>query len=260
MEAQLNELLGTACDPSPTSAASTCCWPGSCRRIRKSDLGLSNMVDKDRYHRLNAAISDLRGTDVDFYIKGVDELRIRHDSVMVEACNASFQVHLQVDPATFANQYNIAQVLAGPVLACATNSPLLFGRRLWAETRIAVFQQAVDTRRPTPPHARRRSAGHVRRPLAAELDPRALPRGHRPLPAAARPTSTITDPFESLGARARRRTWPRCASTPARCGVGTAAATAISDGVPHLRIENRVLPAGPDDRSTRSPTPRCGSA
>ena len=74
---------------------------------------------------------------------------MRHDSVMVEACNASFQVHLQVDPATFANQYNIAQVLAGPVLACATNSPLLFGRRLWAETRIAVFQQSVDTRRPS---------------------------------------------------------------------------------------------------------------
>ena len=68
---------------------------------------------------------------------------------MVEACNASFQVHLQVDPATFANQYNIAQVLAGPVLACATNSPLLFGRRLWAETRIALFQQSVDTRRPS---------------------------------------------------------------------------------------------------------------
>src|SRR6476619_1043042 len=117
--------------------------------IRKSDLGLSNMVDSERYRQLNEAISNLRGHEVDFYIKGIDELRMRHDSVMVEACNASFQVHLQVDPATFANQYNVAQVLAGPVLACATNSPLLFGRRLWAETRIAVFQQSVDTRRPS---------------------------------------------------------------------------------------------------------------
>ena len=58
-----------------------------------------------------------RAASYEFYIKGLDELRMRHDSVMVEACNASFQVHLQVEPDEFANLYNIAQVLAGPVLA-----------------------------------------------------------------------------------------------------------------------------------------------
>jgi CBS domain-containing protein len=114
--------------------------------IRKNDLGLENMVPSPRYVALNRAMTAMRGDAYDFAIKGIDELVVQHDSVMVEACNASFQVHLQVDPGNFARLYNLAQVLAGPVLAIATNSPLLFGRRLWSETRIALFEQAVDTR------------------------------------------------------------------------------------------------------------------
>src|SRR6185295_3058610 len=77
---------------------------------------------------------------------GVDELLFKHESVMAESCCTSFQVHFQVGPEEFAKYYNIAQVLAAPVLAAATNSMLLFGRRLWHETRIALFQQSVDTR------------------------------------------------------------------------------------------------------------------
>ena len=42
--------------------------------------------------------------------------------------------------------YNISQLISGPVLAVSTNSPMLFGKRLWNETRIAVFQQSTDTR------------------------------------------------------------------------------------------------------------------
>ncbi len=78
--------------------------------------------------------------------RALDELSIRHDSVMVEACNTSFQVHYQVGPEEFAELYNLTQAVAGPVLAAACNSPLLFGRRLWRETRIALFQQSVDHR------------------------------------------------------------------------------------------------------------------
>src|SRR5262245_5263493 len=115
--------------------------------IRKSDLKMENMTPSPRYAALNAAMTALRGGDYEFYIKGIDELVLRHDSVMAEACNASFQVHFQVGAKEFATLYNMAQAVAGPVLAAATNSPLLFGRRLWAETRIALFQQAVDTRK-----------------------------------------------------------------------------------------------------------------
>ena len=71
---------------------------------------------------------------------------LKHDSVMLESCNASFQVHFQVGADEFANLYNIAQAVAGPVIAAAANSPMLFGRQLWRETRIALFMQAVDTR------------------------------------------------------------------------------------------------------------------
>jgi CBS domain-containing protein len=114
--------------------------------IRKNDLGMENMVPSPRYLALNRATTAMRGEAYDFAIKGIDELIVKHDSVMVEACNASFQVHLQVDPDDFARMYNLAQVLTGPVLSVGTNSPILFGKRLWAETRIAVFEQAVDTR------------------------------------------------------------------------------------------------------------------
>ncbi len=242
MEAQLNELLARVRSVANERGVDVL-LAGILPTIRTSDLGLSNMVDKDRYHRLNAAISNLRGTEVDFYIKGVDELRIRHDSVMVEACNASFQVHLQVDAATFANQYNIAQFLAGPVLACATNSPLLFGRRLWAETRIAVFQQAVDTRRPT--HHMRDVGPRVTfgdrwlRSSILELYREDISRFPPLLP-----DITISDPFEALA----RGEAPDLAAL--RLHTGTVwrwnrGCYGISEGVPHVRIENRVLPAGP---------------
>ena len=79
-------------------------------------------------------------------IQGTDELHTEHDSVMLESCNTSFQVHLQVDPHEFAQVYNVAQVVTAPAMAAAVNSPLLFGKRLWDETRIALFQQSVDTR------------------------------------------------------------------------------------------------------------------
>jgi hypothetical protein len=75
---------------------------------------------------------------------------------MLEACCTSFQVHYQVGANEFADMYNLAQAITGALLACATNSPLLFGRRLWRETRIPLFQQAVDTRSASH-HVRERS-------------------------------------------------------------------------------------------------------
>ena len=108
------------------------------------------MTPKPRYQALNTAMTRLRGGDYEFQLKGADELSVKHDSVMLEAGCTSFQVHYQVEPAEFAQCYNIAQAITAPLLAAATNSPLLFGRRLWRETRIPLFQQAIDTR----------SAGH----------------------------------------------------------------------------------------------------
>ena len=128
--------------------------------IGKTDLGLANMVPNPRYKTLSRAMVEARGESFDFSIKGIDELVVKHESVMVEACCASFQVHLQLaEPERFAHAYNVSQLLLAPVLAAGVNSPVLFGRRLWAETRIALFEQACDIR--TPGHHLRDSIPRV---------------------------------------------------------------------------------------------------
>jgi hypothetical protein len=210
--------------------------------VRKSDLGLENMTPNPRYFALNAALTRLRGKAYEISIKGVDELMVQHDSVMVEACNASFQAHLQVGAKEFARMYNIAQAVTGPVLAAATNSPMLFGKRLWHETRIAVFQQAVDTRGSSA-NLRERSPrvdfgrSWVRESVL-ELYREDVTR-FRVLLAA----RGVTDPLTPAAGEPR----PQGAAAPQRHGVPLEPRRyGISEGKPHLRIELRVLPSGPN--------------
>jgi len=213
--------------------------------LRLQDLELASMTPKPRYFALNDALSRLRGEAYDLRIAGTDELLIKHDTVMLEACNTSFQVHLQVDPDRFARAYNVAQVVAAPVLAAAVNSPVLFGRRLWQETRIAVFQQAIDTRSSSyymQDHSSRVHFGRdwVRR-SALELFQEDVTR----FPALMGPEDPNLDcPFESLraGRAPRLQALQLHNSTVYRWNRPC---YGISNGKPHLRIENRVLPAGP---------------
>lgn len=115
--------------------------------IRKHDLKMKHLTPKKRYRALMKALSrQLIGKAFELKILGIDELIVQHDSPLMEACNTSFQVHMQVKPDEFVKLYNISQALAAPVMAAAANSPLVFGKRLWHETRIALFQQALDTR------------------------------------------------------------------------------------------------------------------
>lgn len=111
-----------------------------------NNVGEENMTDVERYSFLNDAIKQTRRKSFDIHIKGVDELNLLHDSVMLEGCNTSFQMHLQLPPKDFVDNYNWAQAIAGPVLSICANSPLLFGKELWSETRIALFTQSIDTR------------------------------------------------------------------------------------------------------------------
>ncbi|AWV88096.1 glutamate-cysteine ligase family protein [Bradymonas sediminis] len=211
--------------------------------MKKSDLGLENMTPQPRYRALNDSMTALRGKAYDFHIKGTDEFIVQHDNVMLEACNASFQVHFQVAPDEFAHLYNIAQAVAAPVLAVATNAPMLFGKRLWKETRIALFQQSVDTRS---------SGTHIR-----EMHPR-VSFGSRWIKDSVLEIyrddisrfrllfsgGEAEDPFAALEAGRA----PQLSAL--RLHTGTVyrwnrACYGISEGKPHLRIENRVLPAGP---------------
>ncbi|MEZ4980021.1 MAG: hypothetical protein R2769_00215 [Saprospiraceae bacterium] len=129
--------------------------------LRKYDLELHNLTPKPRYFALMESINKQlkEGSSYELRLEGIDELLIKHSSPLLEACNTSFQVHLQVAPKDFPAYYNIAQALAAPVMAIATNSPIVFGKRLWHETRIALFQQALDTRGTHEAFKRKKSTG-----------------------------------------------------------------------------------------------------
>ena len=133
------------------------CLTGILPTLRKPDLDLSNLTPKPRYFALMEALnSQMLGSAFELRLSGIDELLVKHDSPLLEACNTSFQVHLQVSPDLFVPMYNMAQALAAPVMAISANSPIVFGKRLWHESRIALFQQALDVRT-THDHMRERS-------------------------------------------------------------------------------------------------------
>jgi len=211
--------------------------------LQLSDLGLDNMAPVPRYRMLNASLVKLRAGDFQVRIKGVDELFVVHDNVMLESCNTSFQLHFQVAPDEFASMYNLAQAVTGPVLAAAVNSPVLLGQRLWHETRVALFEHSVDHRSAT--HRSRGQRARVRFGerwvdnsvleifrddiarfrvvIPAEIDENALvelDQGRIPhLRALCIHNGTVYR-------------WNR-------------PCYGWADGRAHLRIENRVLPAGP---------------
>ena len=155
LETNINNLLGDL-DKVVQEKGLNYVLTGILPTIRKFDMEIDNLTPLQRYHALIEAIEKLRGKFCELHIRGMDELKIKHDSAMLESCNNSFQVHLQVRPDDFVKLYNISQVLAAPSISIACNSPMLFGKRLWAETRVALFQQSIDTR-VTSEHLRDRS-------------------------------------------------------------------------------------------------------
>jgi CBS domain-containing protein len=163
---------------------------------------------------------------------------------MMESCNTSFQVHFQSNGKDFANHYNIAQAITAPVLAVAVNSPLLFGLRLWQETRVALFQHSTDERS---------------RPQLARNQPTRVSFGDGWLHDSVielfhdqitrfRPIIMISEPDENPFAVLARGETPSLSALRIHNGTvwrWNRACYGISGGVPHLRIENRALPSGP---------------
>lgn len=211
-------------------------------------LGMSNeALEKARrplrYKYLTEALKKQRGSMFEFRISGMDELITKHASAVFEGCNTSFQVHYQTHPDDFLAAYNWAQAITGPVMAATTNSPLLFGKRLWRETRIALFQQSVDTRN---------SAN-----LHRVTDPR-VAFGTK------WETGSIVDMYKENIARHRILLIADIEEDSLKIlnegGVPSLSALQIHNGCiykwnracygvgggkPHFRIENRILPAGP---------------
>jgi len=222
------------------------CYPlltGILPTLRSEDLGMDSMTSRQRYQSLNQAILEMRKSPQKFHIQGTDELSTSSDSVMFESCNTSFQIHYQVGASEFSNLYNWAQTIAGPVLAACTNSPLFLGKRLWNETRIALFQQATDTRgyqeelRQTKPRVvfgerwmNSQVTDFIKRDLST----------YRPLVY----VDGLVDSLSQLGQGEvpRLRAFSLFNGTIYRWNRPC---YGITNGKPHFRVENRYLPAGP---------------
>jgi len=213
--------------------------------LHKNDLESHNLTPRERYKLLVESLSaQLLGQAFELRIQGIDELLLRSHTPLLEAANTSFQVHLQVEPDNFVPYYNIAQALTAPVLGISANSPIVFGRRLWHESRIALFQQALDVRT-TNEHMRERSP---RVNFGSDWV-----------------HNSILDIYREDIARFRSLIYPEtnenamevvlAGNIPRLSALQVHNSTVyrwnrpcygISDtGKPHLRIENRVLPAGP---------------
>ena len=113
--------------------------------VRQSDLCMAHISAMKRYAALNEQVLRLReGKPLQLNIHGVDVLRAEHRDVMLESATTSFQIHLQVPLGIAMRAYNASIILSAPMVAVAANSPFLFGKNLWAETRIPLFEQSVE--------------------------------------------------------------------------------------------------------------------
>ena len=242
MEAELEELLRLAREGAAASGCSIL-LAGILPTLQQKDLSLENMVQYPRFLTLNRVMTELRGGQFQTFIKGLDELNVSHDNVMMEACNTSFQIHFQVGPDEFANLYNLAQAVTGPVLALAVNSPVLLQHRLWHETRVALFQQSLDVR-----SRALQQRGHRQRVTFGDrwVDRSVLEIFREDI---ARFRALLsTDLGESSSAMLDRGETPPLRALCLHNGTvyrWNRPCYGVKDGKPHLRIENRVVPAGP---------------
>ncbi len=205
-------------------------------------LNADSFSANPRYDLLNEQIFAARGEDLDIRIAGVERLSTFADTMAPEAACTSVQLHLLVEPSEFGTHWNAAQAIAGVQLALAGNSPFFFGKELWRETRIPLFEQATDTR----PEELRAQGVRPRvwfgeRWITSIFD--LFEENVRYFPALL-PVCEDEDPVEVLAGG----DIPRLQELRLHNGTIYRWNRPIYDvvrGRPHLRVENRVLPAGP---------------
>jgi hypothetical protein len=205
-------------------------------------LNADSFSANPRYQLLNEQIFAARGEDLDIRINGIERLGTYADSITPEAACTSVQLHLQVDPQAFGVHWNAAQAIAGIQLALGANAPFFFGKELWRETRIPLFEQATDTR-----SEELRAQGVRPRVWFGERWVTSIfdlfEENVRYFPALL-PVCEDEDPAETLA----RGDIPRLQELRLHNGTIYRWNRPIYDvvrGRPHLRVENRVLPAGP---------------
>ena len=210
--------------------------------LSADDLQADAMTDLPRYRALSAGLRRLHSGPYEVRIDGEEPLSVTCDDVTLEGANTALQLHIRVDPALFAAAYNAIQIATAPALALAANSPVFLGHRLWDETRVALFKQAVDVRAPQESGWRlpaRVSFGHGWvREGAYELFAEAVA-----LYPCLLPVTGDEDPLEPV----RSGELPRLDELRLHQGTVWRWNRAIYDPSAggHVRIEMRALPSGP---------------
>jgi CBS domain-containing protein len=211
--------------------------------ISKAHLNFDYITPMPRYYALNQKLMALRMNHFHLYLLGVDELNISHDSILFEACNTSFQLHLQIEPNDFISSFNWAQAISGPVLGICANSPLLFGRELWNESRIALFRQSVDTRnissalKDEAPRVAFGSDWATGSPASIYKDDISQ---HKVI--------LSRDLTQNSLEMVQQGKIPKLEALTLHSGTiypWNRACYGVGNGKPHLRIENRYIPSGP---------------
>jgi hypothetical protein len=210
--------------------------------VGEEHLTRASFSDNPRYELLNEQIFAARGEDLEISIGGVERLATYADTIAPEAACTSVQLHQQVEPEAFASFWNAAQAIAGPQVAVAANSPFFFGKELWRETRIALFEQATDTR-PDELKAQgvRPRVWFGERWITSIFD--LFEENVRYFPALL-PLCEDEDPVEVL----ERGDTPTLAELKLHNGTVYRWNRPVYEVVrdrPHVRVENRVLPSGP---------------
>ena len=209
---------------------------GTLPTVQPELLHSSNMSPMVRYQALNDRIMAVRdGAPLEIDIEGVDHLAMEHDDVMLEAATTSFQIHLQCLPDRAVRDFNASLAVSAPMVALAANSPFLFGRSLWAETRIPLFEQAVSMGRRNPERVTFGS-GYANDSLFELFrENQSVHRVLIPFVQPDEPPSKYTHVRFQNGTVWR---WNR-----PLLGFDF-------DGQPHVRIEHRVTPSGPTIRDS----------
>ena len=231
-----------AADAKARSIGSYLVMIGILPTLTEDDVNEETMSANERYKVLNEQIFAARGEDMRIEIDGAEQLLTHADSITPEAACTSVQLHTQVSPDAFANYWNAAQAIAGAQVALAANSPFLFGKQLWHETRITLFEQATDTR----PDELKEQGVRPRvwfgeRWITSVFD--LFEENLRYFPALL-PICEDEDPLAVLDDGAI----PLLAEMSLHNGTiyrWNRPVYGVVNGTPHLRVENRVLPAGP---------------
>src|SRR6201987_3501221 len=241
LETELRADLNAA-DTRARTTGSHLVMVGILPTLAEQDVHEDAMSANERYKVLNEQIFAARGEDMRIEIDGPEQLLAFCESITPEAACTSVQLHTQVSPDAFANYWNAAQAIAGVQVALTATSPFLFGRKLWHETWITLFEQATDTRSDElKEQGVRPRVWFGERWITSVFD--LFEENLRYFPALL-PICEDEDPLAVLDSGAS----PQLAEMSLHNGTvyrWNRPIYAVVEGRPHLRVENRVLPAGP---------------